>query len=454
MPLLSYADGMLRLITDKTQVELGTPVQATIIASNINTSISLIDISHLKNNFGLEIVESSNKLDDNNAIQELRINLYPRQPGSTQIESVQLGKYKSMPIDLVVNPAHVIGSNVTFESSYSAVSAWQRQQIRITSSVITTSKFARIELSDFNQEGIDTYKLKPTKKILSDGRYKITATWVLYPLFDGNQLFTPPSVNYWLSGKIQRKFFPPVKRLNIKKLPSYIPPLMPVGTLNVSSQLISSQHWHIALSSTDISPSTLSTLAIPLNNNTNIKFGNVESTTKLNDNFNNTVSIEIPLSYSRSGLYDLPELVYKTFNPHTGKIVTLRRKTDNAIFINDWLKVILSLLAAYLVYSVLSTSISYATNAINRYKNKKQILESLLHAQNPNELHSLLNKYAEIMRWGKNLSLNQWGEIWSRYENTSANDIIDELSLACYAKNRLHLEQNKLNKKVYDFITT
>ena len=78
----------------------------------------------------------------------------------------------------------------------------------------------------------------------------------------------------------------------------------------------------------------------------------------------------------------------------------------------------------------------------------------MLEAQSPYELHRLLNKYAEISQWGNNLPLTKWASTWELYKKTSVKDVINELSIACYANNHPPKEQSRLNRKIHDSIKT
>jgi len=444
LPLLSHAESSLRIVTDRNQVEIGKSINISILAKNISDNLSSIDISSLKNNFGIEVVESATKLDGKNSIQELKLNLYPRQTGLLTIPELNFGEYKTLPTRLTVNDAGAL----QFEALYDTDTAWQRQQIILNTAVITPSKFARLEFDDFSQTGVEAYKLKSNQIKLPDGRFKLSASWKLFPLLSGQQSFYAPSVNYRLSGKIQRRFYPPVKNLIIKTLPSYIPPLMPVGKLNVNSHVSSNNIWTLEFSGSDISPSSLSSLSVPTVSITDIKFGDITTSRELYK----SISHDIPLLFKESQITEIPGLVFRSFDPTTGKIVTQQTEKLTIIFISTWLKIVLLLSATLIIYKLISAALAYVRKIISRKQKERAVINSILKAKSPQELHLILNKYAAIKNWGSNLSLSQWGAIWSRNQNKSAEKLINELSLACYAKNNSGVPQTILNKKIYDLI--
>jgi len=444
LPLLSYAESSLRIVTDRNKVEIGKSINISILAKNISNNLSSIDISSLKNDFGIEVVESANKLDGKNSIQELKLNLYPRQTGLLTIPELNFGEYKTLPTKLIVNKAIAL----QFEASYDTDTAWQRQQIILNTTVITPSKFARLELDDFSQTGVEAYKLKSNQIKLPGGRFKLSASWKLFPLLSGQQSFYAPSVNYRLSGKIQRRFYPPVKTLVIKTLPSYIPPLMPVGNLKVSSHVSSNNIWTLSFSGSDISPSSLSSLSVPTGKITDIKFGDITTSRELYKG----ISHNIPLLFNESQITEIPSLVFRSFDPATGKIVTQQTEKQTIVFISTWLKIMLLLSATLILYKLISVALIYVRKIISRKQKERTIINSILKAKSPQELHLILNKYAAIKNWGSNLSLSQWSEIWSRHQNKSSEKLINELSLACYAKKNSSASQTILNRKVYNLI--
>lgn len=87
------------------------------------------------------------------------------------------------------------------------------------------------------------------------------------------------------------------------------------------------------------------------------------------------------------------------------------------------------------------------------HKNKQsEIINSSLTANSPYELHHILNNYAESEQWGRNMPLSQLSLILTSEKNHSAEDLMNELSSACYAKGFQSSYQIELNKKVYDLL--
>ena len=447
LPLLSYA-GSLEIVLDSTEVQIGKPIHARIIATDINKKISSVNINGLKKNFGLNIIESSNIIENSALIQKLEVNLYPRSTGFLKIPSIVFDNYKTKPIELFITDATGNDGTISFKTMHSDANVWQRQKIIISIEIITPSKFSHIELTPIDHPNIESYIIKPTQVKLSNGLYKIVSGWHLYPLLEGDILLSPPSVRYRLNGKTQRKFYPSSINIKTRRLPSYIPPLMPVGNIVINDKKVTDNIWSIEFSSPDVSPSTLLSMSLPIKVIDGIKFGDRVSV-KLTDD---TISHRIPLIIDTSGIYTIPEIIYKHFNPNTGKIIASTIPRKRIIFLNTWLKIALVLLAVFLLYKSLSALLKFTIELARQHKNKKIIVKSVLAAKSPYELHRLLNKYAEVSQWGNNLPLTKWSAIWDQHKGTSAKEIINELSLACYTKDFNMTEQSRLNRKIHDFI--
>ena len=433
----------LQIIADNSTVELGEPINATITAKDIKQNLASIDIRSLEENFGVYVIESANRSENNINIQELKIALYPNNIGKDEIPSVVLGKYKSVSVPITILAARENTQTLEFSSSLSASSIWQRQQIVMTTHVVTHSKFANIKLDDFIQEGFESYKLKSSRQDLGNGMYRLSSGWAIYPLIAGKQNLNFPAVNYRLGGKVQRKFIPTNVQLNVRKLPSYIPPLMPVGKISIDSFITAdldnadkSHTISVNISSKTVLPTTLPNLPQNYILNSNINIGEITSNRMLvekNNISSTSIQHRIPISFNSSGIYYFPELALKYFDVKSGRIVTAIGNPINTLILLPWLRN--SLLIIILV--ILIKIIIFANKRIHVFlqlrKERKRIIEATLTARSPHELHKLLNKYAHTYNWGDNMTLNNWLAAWENNKHSTAKTLIDKLSFACYS---------------------
>ena len=465
LPQLVNAFDELQLTVDSPEVELGQPLYISITARNIKTNLSTININELRNDFGVKVIETANKSENSTITQELKIELYPLQTGQLVIPPVMLERYSTKPVRVNIKPARVINGKIEFSSSVNHTSVWQRQQVILSTTVITPSKFAKLELDDFITRQAITQKLTPTQEALDNGKYKLTSGWVIYPINDGEQTYTTPAVNYRLSGTIQRKFYPQNISIQVKKLPSYVPPLMPVGKFTLNSMIsentapgASSHIRSIQASSNSVLPETLKAISIPYINNSSITSGEMTRSSNLENkhgSFNITVSHHTPISFTNSGIHYLPGFGLRYFDPVTGRIETINIGIERILFIKPWLKLVTLILFLIVFFLLSRIIIKHINRYVRRQKYNYHLIQATLIAKSPEELHKILNQYAGNNQWGMNMTLTHWLKAWNNHRTEPAENIINELSDAIYANRMVNNpSQLELNKKIYTLLNT
>jgi len=463
---LSYGSSRhLLLSVDNNEVQLGKPIQATITAHNIKLNLSGIKTEALQKNFGVYVIENSTKFNaDKSEIQYLVVSLYPQRSGDFEIPALKLGRYSTKPLSVTVLPAIEDNTELNFSTSISSLSTWQRQQVIVTTSVITASKFAKITLDDFSYNGIESYALAASRTELNDGKYRLTAGWVLYPFNNGIQNINLPSVDYRLKGKVQRKFIPQNVLLDVKALPPYIPPLMPVGKITVNKSISqntsgsgSTHILDVSISSKHALPSSLPSLPrdyIVDGDITTTKTTSTLTTPPANTGFSSSIQHRMPISFNASGSYQFPELVYKYFEPSSGKIVTIKNESINIIILSPLLKLVLTIALIIILVKILTTAIRYISAYLQRRNRRIIIINSVLDAQSPQELHRLLNEYAKTYRWKENMTLEKLQATWQANKKSSSHEPLNELSRACYSAKWDRNNLPELNRKIYSLLKT
>jgi len=449
----AHASSLLISTMPKNTIEIGKPMLVTIIATDINEKLSSINLDALEHDFGIEIRENSVKSDKASTIQLLKIALYPRHIGEATLPELSLSRYKTKETRITIKPAKTAIGGIEFSSSLSSNNVWQRQQIIISATITTPSKFSRIELEEFPDSMLETVTIDVKTTKLAEGLYKHSSGWEIYPLISGKLLLNPPAIYYKLNGVIQRKFFPLTESVYVKELPSYIPPLMPVGTLKFTSTIEEiernnhSHLWTVELKTNDIMPSSLSNLTMPLDRIPNIEYGEIKYSALASGS-----KMTLPISFKSNGLFTSPEITYKTFNPESGRISSVTTLPISMLVLNPWIKLIIFVLFSYLVIVLFYFSFKYSRRIYIHYKNKQEIVNSTLVAETPCQLHGILKSYADNQGWGNNLTLIQWLSVWEKYSTREANNTIYTLSLACYGNNHKKNLQENLNRQVYTLL--
>ena len=445
----------LQITADNPTVELGKPINIIITAKDIKQNLASINIKSLEENFGVYVIESANRSENNINIQELKIDLYPQSIGKHEIPSVALGSYKSVIVPITVIAAKEKKQTLEFSFSTNASSIWQRQQIIMATHIVTHSKFATIKLGEFTQEGFESYKLKSSREDLGNGVYRLTSGWTIYPLLAGKQHINFPAVNYRLKGKVQRKFIPSNIQLNVRKLPSYIPPLMPIGKIAIDSIIAvgsnntdKSHTVSVNISSNTVLPTTLPNLPQNFILDSNIIIGETTSNI-INEAENNipssSIQHNVPVAFNRSGVYHFPELTLKYFDVTSGRIATVTGNPINTLILLPWLRNSLLIIMLAILTRIIITANKRINIFLQLRKERRHIIKATLVATSAHELHQLLNKYARTYNWGDNMTLNNWLAIWEKNRRHEATEIIDRLSAACYSGE----EPSNLNQDVF-----
>ena len=210
LPLTAFSSPDLKLLIEQNKQQLGYAFNATLIANDISENLSGIDLSSLRKDFGVIVNEYSG--DQGNiktrTQQQLSLELYPRRTGHIQVPELLFASSSSSHIDVEVLPAITASGPINIKYNVSTFQPWQRQQVLLTVNVTTLSNVTHLNTG-----------------------------WAIFSLSSGNHEFSPPPVLYHLQGVVERRFYLPTIQLDVKPLPSYIPPLMPVGRVFIESRL-------------------------------------------------------------------------------------------------------------------------------------------------------------------------------------------------------------------------
>ncbi len=181
-------------------------------------------------------------------VKILKLRLYPRSIGKLELSALKLGDASSRKLYLQVNSPVVDDSPIKLNWSLSSASPWQRQPIILTVQLQTRDVAAHVLLSLPEMNNIQLRSLPITRKKTADGLIHFATGWVYYPFSSGDQVVDFPAIHYQLSGSDRRRFYLPLQLLRVKGLPSYLPPNLPVGKPDLSSELIANDtKWQITM---------------------------------------------------------------------------------------------------------------------------------------------------------------------------------------------------------------
>lgn len=441
----------LMLYTDKTESILGRPIRIDLYGINLKTKISDINLAVLNDNFGViidyVINDTSDKRWPNKKVQILKFKIYPRQTGSVLIPAISTKNVSSQEKMILVTkgktstPLIILPKNKPYE----------QQQIIVQVKVLSTDSNSRLSID--KKPVIDNFVSIPLSFERSknkEGMYELKIGWAITALKSGQINLKLPPVDYSVSGVSRKKFFLPSKRLNIKTLPLYLPPTIPIGKISIQSELSqngllqsnSIAYWNIKLTGNLNDSYKLPPILRQVKSNSQIKFLPVNSTrsTKItNNSLTSIVNHSIPFKALKSGSITLPEIQLQYFDPVNGKINVLTHKNKGAFVLNLFWRILFSLLLTLIFIYIFRRSYK----SWERFKFSQAKKEQAIHVLNDNKVESIresLRLLTEAEYWPQNITITQWGEYWkNKYQvNDGFDDFIETLSSCFYSASEKH----------------
>ncbi len=193
-----------------------------------------------------------------NPVQLMLLRLQPRKTGAFQLPSLQLGMAHSQPIAINIRQPVIKNSPIKLDWQISTLSPWQREAVLLRVQLLTSDYAAHIKLDAPEYKQFLLRALKTERQVLPDGRYRFDAGWVFYPVDAGPLELDLPPLRYQIAGSDRRRFYLPLQKMQVKALPNYLPPTLPVGRLNVNSQISEdnegNKQWQLSIKSDALIP--------------------------------------------------------------------------------------------------------------------------------------------------------------------------------------------------------
>jgi len=196
-----------------------------------------IDLKAWQQLIAVKFEDEYNDEDENgNPIQVLQLRLHPRKIGHLKLPPLKMGKAVSQAMNINISQPVIKNSPINLNWQVSTLSPWQREAVLVRVHVRTTDYAAHIQLKPPEHKQFLSRALKTERHKLADGSYQFNAGWVLYPIDNGLLELDLPPVRYQIAGSDRRQFYLPLQKFNVKALPNYLPPTLPVGKLNLDSK--------------------------------------------------------------------------------------------------------------------------------------------------------------------------------------------------------------------------
>ena len=465
-PKVAYSQtSKLFLFIEKSDYMLGRPIRAEIYGVALKTKISDINLSKLNKNFGVLTDYSVNSTRDKRwpkqSVQILKFKLYPRYIGKLTLPQLNINdlKTKKRTIDVSIGET---GEPIIFSSTNMP---YERQKFIINISIKSDNATSRLSIrDDFNINGFESTTLPFSRIKEKDGTYTNKIGWALTALKNGEQKIELPPIEYSVSGVLRKQFYLPHKIINIKALPSYVPPTLPVGEITLQNHLPLTWliqpdtlvYWNINIRGEVSNAYRLPAILRQLRSNSDFKFLPVSSKHSneiSSDNLLSVTNYTIPFKALSSGFLKLPKLTIQYFDPNTGEIKDTVYKSSRIFVLGLFWQVILITFVLYLIYNLLNIIYKKAIKLKISTQKRTKALGNLQEINNATQIKKSLQLIAEAECWPKNLTISQWGNYWEKkYQvNNGFNDLIQKISSFCYSL-ETNSDINELGLQLYNII--
>ena len=420
--------GELRLQLQQPQIEWGQVINAKLIALDAATELAEIDLAPLYADFAV-IVNENVRGDSQVKKQTLILQLYPRRTGTLIVPALTLGDLHSREQPVKVSSAMVGGTALVVDMKISARKVWQRQQILATVNIKSADRFFQMEAEPFKLSGFEVRPFVMAREpIDNDPHYRslVQLGWAIFPLVSGEFTLEPPMLSYVQGGITKRKFFLPRIDFQVRELPAYIPPNMPVAKVRITSSIVTEgllrtghlAYWNITLSAKDTLAYWLPPVLHNVQSTNQIDYLPAKSRHDLHidaDGVRAQVIHEVPFKPRRTGTVDLPRLKLQYFDPDTGRIESIYYQTPP---VTAWNAPIIMLFAVLMIV-LLVRGASWLIQRYTRHRQRESAILAVSEAGTAKEIQLGLRRYAAAEGWPANLTLSDFLRIWQQRYCTS-----------------------------------
>ncbi len=450
----------LSLSLDSPRVARGAAVIAEVQARGLPSSLERLDLAPLEEDFAVDRLS----LDDIPGGQRLRLRLHPRRTGPLAIPALSLDGVRSPSRRLQVVVDRKRGLPIPVDLQSSATTVWQRQMLRVTFSVTTPDEFAVLRTDPARLPTMAVHRL-PLRQdtVMRNGhrRQRLRIGWAIHPLAPGTFRIELPPVAYRLGGGTERRWFLPRLALSVKPLPDYLPPTLPVGSLQVTSRLEPEgtlltrdrlASWIIRLRSPDIPPAWFPAVLRGVRSDAAIRFFPASPARRMaadGQGLGSEVEYRVTFKPLADGRLPLPELRIACFDPQTGRLRIRHHTPPRPWVLSGGWQALLELAGLAISGFLLHVTLRRLRQHQRRRRRVRAALVRIANAPTPQDLREALRLHARAMGWPENLTLTGWLRHWQarfRCEPALISGI-QRLMQACYGQ--ASVDMQALRQELY-----
>ena len=389
----------------KTNKQLGQYFRTTLKYKG-NLKLENIDLHSWRDNFKiLHEDEYQGEDKQGNIIQISKLRLFPRTLNATLLPSLSLGETKSTPISLKVTPSKIKNSAIKISWEVSNSTPWEREAVLIRVHIKSSDPTARVIVDDSNVPDYLLYSLNTERKELKNGVIEFNSGWIYYPLKYGNASLNLPAIRYQLSGSDRRRFYLPIQKLSVKPLPNYLPPNLPIGTININSEIENNTtaSWQVNLLTPALAIYDLPDINQQISDFSGHDVATIESEHKQLSDYNNYGYMHVitsPLPKWLMPIGSSMNLKVRYFDPETGTLKEIQHTLPRYWNMPQWAWWVTFIISLFICTVLIKVFKPWVSNQINRFKLYQQVNE----ANSPDQIRFLILKESHYM------TLSQWSQ--------------------------------------------
>ena len=243
----SETENSLRLVVDKTQVEMGKTLSVRIvyIGNDVPDSTNL---QQWDKDFFVDRreIETSEAIDNQLQTTEY-LRLYPRSAGNKVLHSIASSGAISSPVNIRVNPS--VRNNIDGTPHWQPLpkSIWQGETIKISIMQNLMHPSNEIIVDDTLFPGFTVQQLK-SERISHNDQKKVRLNWLITAQSPGYYQLDAAAITQ--RGRGRWRFYLPYAGIRVKPLAAYIPPTVVVGQLSMKTGLFyknNMPYWFVEL---------------------------------------------------------------------------------------------------------------------------------------------------------------------------------------------------------------
>lgn len=412
---------------DAVEVELGKAITLTLHARDVPADLAALPVDALAAHFVVEPVSEASATGAGLELQHRVLRLHPRAAGEHALPTLRFAD-----IDITLPRVRVVaarsrGLPLRVRSTLSERNPWQRQQVVLSIEVASPDGFFTLAAEPPALPGADVVPLPVTsRKARIDGvEYTVQRIgWALFPHAEGEQVVSPPLVRYLRGGRTRYRFAQPQATLEVRALPGYLPPTIPVGRVEVEAASLGRwvrtghlQWWTVAVTGSGIPADSLPPVLRSLHDSERLQVLPAEtrhSDGATADGLQGRAVHRVPIKALADGPMALPTLRYQYFDPATGRLVTRHYRPQRPwAFGLLWPALTAALLAVATVLVLRRGVRSWRAARASRHR-RRQALEALAQAGTPAAVSAALRQWGSAWGWPGNVTLWQWEDHWQR----------------------------------------